>query len=602
MTTTKELRISDDLRLPADDFAESKGAIIGKSGRGKSGGVKVVIEECYRAQVPFVEFDPSGVAWGARSSFDGSKPSGMQILIIGGRHGDVKLERGAGADVAKEVVRANISCVIDFQGEPKSVYRQFAKDFCETLLEINDSPRVVILEEAHELVPQLVRPDQTQTFDAVSRLVGQGRNMGIGVVLVSQRTMKINKDVLSQCDWVLVFGLSGPHDKKAMKEWVHDKDIEEDVWEEFEVGLSKLAKQHAWFWSPEAFGGAFKVVKIRNFTTFHPDRTHLRKLGLLDRKPVTTDIAGIKAKLGTVMAKLADEKTAVVDAKRLQHQVKQLEAQLAKERARPPPASSGPKVEIKRVEIPVVKDQQVRRVEVLIAKAGAAVMDLQNLTAKIQTAAVELHRELVRVGGAGTHSKAGASSQIKSPPAFKTPSAAPPTRHASAPTAQAADGEVSLRSGERRMLQTLAQRHQLKMTRAQLGTLAGFTPSGGTFSTYYGTLKRHGFLEENGNGEVRVSQAGVEFLGGDIPPAPSTTRELQDMWKRMVRAGEAKMLDELVAVYPDGLTREQLGERTEFTASGGTFSTYLGTLKRNGLVEVDGDHVKASATLFIDGA
>jgi len=74
------------------------------------------------------------------------------------------------------------------------------------------------------------------------------------------------------------------------------------------------------------------------------------------------------------------------------------------------------------------------------------------------------------------------------------------------------------------------------------------------------------------------------------------------MWKNMVRAGEAKMLDQLVAVYPDGLTRQDLGERTGFTATGGTFSTYLGTLRRNGLVEADGELLKASETLFIDGA
>jgi hypothetical protein len=35
------------------------------------------------------------------------------------------------------------------------------------------------------------------------------------------------------------------------------------------------------------------------------------------------------------------------------------------------------------------------------------------------------------------------------------------------------------------------------------------------------------------------------------------------------------------------------------TASGGTFNTYLGTLRRNGLAEVLGSEVKASDTLFI---
>jgi hypothetical protein len=57
------------------------------------------------------------------------------------------------------------------------------------------------------------------------------------------------------------------------------------------------------------------------------------------------------------------------------------------------------------------------------------------------------------------------------------------------------------------------------------------------------------------------------------------------------------MLDELIAVYPDALTREDLGERTGYTASGGTFGSYLGTRRRNGLIEVDG--VRASAGLFM---
>ncbi len=59
------------------------------------------------------------------------------------------------------------------------------------------------------------------------------------------------------------------------------------------------------------------------------------------------------------------------------------------------------------------------------------------------------------------------------------------------------------------------------------------------------------------------------------------------------------MLDELVAVYPHGLSRDELGERAGYTASGGTFGTYLGTLRRNGLVEMDGGEVRASEALFL---
>ena len=59
------------------------------------------------------------------------------------------------------------------------------------------------------------------------------------------------------------------------------------------------------------------------------------------------------------------------------------------------------------------------------------------------------------------------------------------------------------------------------------------------------------------------------------------------------------MLEALVDVYPQPLTREALGERAGFTPTGGTFGTYLGTLRRNGLIEVTGDEVRASQTLFL---
>jgi hypothetical protein len=45
-----------------------------------------------------------------------------------------------------------------------------------------------------------------------------------------------------------------------------------------------------------------------------------------------------------------------------------------------------------------------------------------------------------------------------------------------------------LRAGERRMLQALARHYPMNMTRAQLGTLSQFTPSGGTFGAYFGNL------------------------------------------------------------------------------------------------------------------
>jgi len=595
------------LALPAEETVEAAIGIIGKRGRGKSGAVKVLMEELVKAKLPFVMFDPVGIAWGLRSSLDGSAPSGAHVLVVGGAHGDVRLERRAGAEVARAIVQANISAIIDFSEEPKSVYREFVCDFSHEIFKVNDTSRLIIIEEAPELVPQRLRPEMTQVFEAVERLVSRGRNRGLGVVLVSQRAATINKDVLTQVDALMVFGLTSPQDRKALREWVEAK-ADEGHLHQFEEGLASLNRQEAWFWAPEAFGGIFRKVRIRPFATLHPDKTHLRRAGLLKVKPVTTDVTTIVAALGTAVAKISKEKTAVVDAKRLQAQVAKLDAENARLRARPAaptPSQAG----MRRVEIPVVKDGQIQRVERAIDRLEklrvAFYNDLRIVLPTVEGETKRLAESLDKARGRPptlSTPRTHLGPMVPRPPLPTRPAPAPEARASVALESGTHDSAPSLRSGERRMLQTLAQRHQLKMTRAQLGTLAGFTPSGGTFSTYFGTLKRHGLLEENGNGTVRISQAGLDFLGEDVPPAPATTAELQAMWKNMVRAGEAKMLDQLVAVYPDGLTRQDLGERTGFTATGGTFSTYLGTLRRNGLVEADGELLKASETLFIDGA
>jgi len=290
----KPLHLAEGLDLNAEDLLESAVGIIAKRGRGKSGAVKVLMEELTSVGLPFVALDPVGILWGIRSSFDGTGP-GLPVLVIGGEHGDVALERKAGATVADRIIKENISCVIDFSEEPKAAYREFVRDFAHELFRKNDTPRMVILEEAPELVPQKVQGDRAETFEAVERLVSRGRNKGLGVVLVSQRAATINKDVLTQIDVLIVLGLAAPQDRKALGDWIRawDQEGQADV---FDKGLAGLHRQEAWVWSPEAFGGLFQRVKFRDFTTFHPDKTHLRRMGWLKVRPVTADVAGAVAR------------------------------------------------------------------------------------------------------------------------------------------------------------------------------------------------------------------------------------------------------------------------------------------------------------------
>ena len=55
--------------------------------------------------------------------------------------------------------------------------------------------------------------------------------------------------------------------------------------------------------------------------------------------------------------------------------------------------------------------------------------------------------------------------------------------------------------------------------------------------------------------------------------------------KELGESVAGRMLRNLAAVYPDAMTKEQLGQAAEISSTSGTFGTYLGKLRTLELVE-----------------
>jgi hypothetical protein len=244
-------------------------AILAKRGAGKSYTGAVMAEEFYKNNIPFVVFDPIDVWWGLKLNKDG-KSKGLPVVVFGLEHADIQLDKDMGRKIAQMIVKHNISCVISTFGMPKKQQRYLITEFAEELLNINNTPRHVFIEEAHEFVPQRVFGEIGKTFNAVSNLVVMGRNRGLGVTLINQRASTINKDVLTQLDSLLAFRNVAPQDRKALKDWVEYHTAEGDF-DKFMDSLPSLPTGEGWIWSPE-FLGIFQRIKIRERETFHPDR------------------------------------------------------------------------------------------------------------------------------------------------------------------------------------------------------------------------------------------------------------------------------------------------------------------------------------------
>lgn len=416
-------------------------AILAKRGAGKTWTAAVMAEELFKNGIPFVVFDPIDVWWGLRLTANG-KDAGLPVVVFGLEHADIPLDRDMGRTIAQAIVRENVSCVINTFGMPKVAQRHLIAEFAEELLNINNTPRHVFIEEAHEFVPQHVFGGLGKTFNSVSNLVVMGRNRGIGVTLINQRAATINKDVLTQLDTLLAFQNVSPHDRKALKDWVEFHAAEGDF-EKFMASLPSLPKGEGWIWSPE-FLGIFERIKIRKRETFHPDR---EKIGDKFTMPEfgQTDI---QAFIGRFARSLEDGK------KKKGSPEKPSVAGVLQEEIKP---KENPELLVLRNEY----ESKLMRKDIEIRKLHEIIVQVRNI-----------------VGGSG-------SNQILS-----------------VPVSVGNNAEEWLKKlgngGASRIFKFLIEKSGMKFTKSQIALAVRLRISG-SFNTYLSTLKRTNLIVKDGN-------------------------------------------------------------------------------------------------------
>jgi DNA helicase HerA-like ATPase len=220
------LKVSSEFSFP-EDAVTSTILTYGGKGMGKSNSGAVFLEELSKNGLRWSALDPMGVLWGLRYSADG-KGSGIQCLILGGPHGDIPIEPTGGAVVADLVVNESVNVIIDFSrkhtGEMWGVGERirFVNDYGKRLYQLQGSlidgkrrePIFQLIDEAARFMPQTIRQgevDAAKCLSTWSTIVEEGRNVGIGVGLLTQRSARLNKDVAELADVMIAFRTVGPN-------------------------------------------------------------------------------------------------------------------------------------------------------------------------------------------------------------------------------------------------------------------------------------------------------------------------------------------------------------------------------------------------------
>lgn len=617
---TKRLTISETLALPLS-FTTKTAAILAQRRKGKTYAASVIAEELVAAKQPFVALDPTGAWWGLRASADG-KDAGLPVVILGGQHGDVALERTGGKLVAELVVDEPGYYVIDFSlFESGEAERQFATDFAERLYRYKGQPGKdgalhLFVDEADRFVPQQLRKGSGETsprlLGAFEAIVRRGGLRGLGTTLISQRAAVVNKNVLEMLDVLIALRTVGPNDRKALDGYVQAHGTDEER-QALQASLASLAIGEAWVWEPGADPPIFQRVQIRPRRTFNSSATpDPGKARVEPRQLAAVDLATIGRRMAETIERAKQD-----DPRELRKTIADKDKRIKELETRPAAAKQSAKQEV-----PALTDADRELLKALRADLQAFGEDIaakadhvlagiaERAKAEIDTTVTKwtadvdkrralwleqfgkarLLRVLDKIDQAAPVASMTIHPQTVAPATRRALSAVAQALVAQPPASTNGADNGTLPVGERAVLIAALQFNGIERT--ALTVLTGYSRS--TRNTYIQRLAQRGYVTLAGD-VVNATAEGLTALG-DYQPLP-TGDGLREHWLRELPAGERAILAELARVYPLTVARDDLSVATGFTRS--TRNTYLQRMAvKRIVVDAGGGRVSAAKELF----
>ncbi|MFB6132394.1 MAG: helicase HerA domain-containing protein [Halanaeroarchaeum sp.] len=209
----EELVISDDgVSLPAIEVLTGRGVIFGKSGSGKSNSASVVIEELLEHGFPLLIVDIEGEYYTLKERYE--------VVHIGATdRADMPLRETDAEEVVTLCLDRNRPVIIDLSEVMDMDPAEYFVDQVLTILFSREKearkPFLVVVEEIHEFLPQQGGLDELG--ETLIRIAKRGRKRGLGMTGMSQRPAAVDKDFITQCDWLVWHRLTWKNDTQVVR-------------------------------------------------------------------------------------------------------------------------------------------------------------------------------------------------------------------------------------------------------------------------------------------------------------------------------------------------------------------------------------------------
>jgi hypothetical protein len=572
----KYIHIGDAL-IPIVDYAISGTAILGIRDSGKTYAAKGIVEQLLDAEVPPIIVDPIGRWRYLKMAGDDSKhPKGYKVVVAGGEQPDLPLTVQSAAEIVRAAIRENIPLVLDLYDRKlsKADWRRIVQIVFRTLMYENKGVRHIVMEEAAEFVPQKVMDGET--YAEVEKVVRMGGNVSLGVTLINQRAQEVNKAVLDLCANVVLLKQRGSHAIDSLEKLIDKLSPQQAA--EVIRSLPRLGPGEGWLFTSDREEP--RKIQTGPIRSFHPDRRRPQ----LSAKAVqarTTDTDDFVSRLSGVLDQVIAEAKAS-DPALLRRRVAELEKALS---AR---AAATSTVDTKAIADKAFQEgcatatkrchaatkQLVQGLHVAMDKAVGTAFDKC-----LETIDTPLQWRDVFPNAFPTMAPVSPKSRVVSHTDGKTTE----TRgFVSVPGAPLPKGEAAILRAC--IMQPGA------VTREALTVMTGYLKS--TRDEYINRLRNRGFIHLSSDG-ITATDAGREAMP-DAEPLPTGDR-LRDFWLQKLPAGECKLLELLIRIYPQSMPRDGLDEAGYKKSSR---NEYLNRLRNRKLITEGSDGMRASDNLF----
>lgn len=119
----------------------------------------------------------------------------------------------------EELVKPGMASIIDMKGATPKLQQLIVYRLCKAVFEGRKmgkiQPFMLVIEEAHNFCPERGF-GQAVSSNILRTIASEGRKFGLGLLVISQRPARVDKNVISQCNTQIILKVTNPNDIKAL--------------------------------------------------------------------------------------------------------------------------------------------------------------------------------------------------------------------------------------------------------------------------------------------------------------------------------------------------------------------------------------------------